>query len=237
MSDRRPLRSPRRLAVVAALAAAAIALAQPAAAQPIAGSAPAAWVRVGQSPAGDEFFYDRDKLVLTATEVTYWRRVVFAVPQQMKTFSVRSALYREQLHCGEHTLRVIAQAFLTADGLVVEHTNFLTADPAPVVPDTIGSLFWRALCPMVHARRRDEEQLRGIEERVESRRRDLERARAEFEKLRAEVDDLEHALRRMRAERPPATDPAAAAQPPAPGPAPAAGAPAAPGAPATPVRR
>jgi hypothetical protein len=146
------------------------------------------------APGSDELWYDREKLVFGAAEVTYWRRVVFTTPQQFKTFLVRSALYREQINCEEHTLRVHSQLFQAQDGLVVEHTNFSAPEAAPIVPDTMGSALWRALCPQLAQRRAAEERVKSAQERLDSRRRELER-------MRAEVDELEAALVRLRAEQ------------------------------------
>ncbi len=160
----------------------------------------ATWTRINAA-GSDELWYDRERLVINGAEVTVWRRVVFAVTQQFKTFQVRSALYREQINCDEHTMRVHAQLFHAPDGLVVEHTNFPAPEAVPIVPGTVGDALWRTLCPLVAQRRAVDERVRNAQERLDNRRRELER-------LRTEVEELEASLARLRAEqRDPARDP------------------------------
>jgi len=152
----------------------------------------APWVRI-PTPGADELWYDREKMVIAGREVTYWRRVNFAVPQQFKTLQVRTALYREQINCEEHTLRVHAQIFQSADGVVVEQVNHSAPDALFIVPDTVGDALWRTLCPMVAQHRMADERLRTAQERLDNRRKELER-------LRVEVEDLEAAVARLRFE-------------------------------------
>lgn len=151
-----------------------------------------AWVRI-PAAGPDELSYDEEKVVLNGPEVTYWRRIVFAQPQSFRNHGVRAALFREQIHCEEHTLRVLAHAFQAADGTLVEQANFPAPEPSPVIPDTVGDALWRALCPRVAQRRGAEERARATQDRLDSRRRDLE-------KLRAEVEALEASLAKLRAE-------------------------------------
>lgn len=203
----------RRLAgamLLAGLLGAGVATAQPAPAGPPAAStlaprslalpspAPAggAWVRI-PTTGPDELAYDEDKVVVNGAEVSYWRRIVFAQPQAFRGHSVRAALFREQIHCEEHTMRVLAHAFLAADGTLVEQANFPSPESSAVVPDTVGDALWRALCPRVAQRRGAEERLRAAQERLDSRRRELE-------KLRGEVEALETSLAKLRAEVGPA---------------------------------
>ncbi|MBC7781460.1 MAG: hypothetical protein H7125_15295 [Proteobacteria bacterium] len=157
----------------------------------------AAWVRV-TAPGVDELWYDREKLVYSGNEVAFWRRVIFNVPQQFKTFQVRTALYREQINCDDHTMRVHAQVFQSVDGMMVEHVNYAAPESASIVPDTVGDALWRALCPMVAQRRALDERLRIAQERLDNRRRELDR-------VRAEVEDMEASIARLRTE---ARDPA-----------------------------
>jgi polyhydroxyalkanoate synthesis regulator phasin len=192
------------LGLVAGLLAATCACAQPAipAAAPslaprslsLPSPAPAggAWVRI-PAAGPDELAYDEEKIVVVGAEVSYWRRVVFAQPQAFRGHAVRAALFREQIHCEEHTLRVLAHAFQATDGTLVEQASFATPEASPVVPDTVGDALWRSLCPRVAQRRGAEERLRATQDRLDSRRRDLE-------KLRGEVEALEASLAKLRAE-------------------------------------
>ena len=145
-------------------------------------------------------WYDRDKLVLSGGDVTYWRRVDFALPQQFRTFVVASALFREQINCDDHTIRVHAQVFRAADGAIVEQVNHPIAEPVPIIPDTVGDALWRSVCPLVASHRAAEDRLKATQERLDNRRRELDR-------LRVEVEDLEASVARLRTEsRDPARD-------------------------------
>jgi hypothetical protein len=150
------------------------------------------WTRVPAAGA-DELWYDREMLVYSGGEVTFWRRVNFATPQSFKGFQVRSALYREMINCEEHTMRVHAQLFRSIDGATVEHVNFSAPESVAIVPDTVGDALARVLCPAVTQRRLVDERIRGAQERLDNRRRDLER-------LRGEVEELEASLGRLRTE-------------------------------------
>jgi hypothetical protein len=147
--------------------------------------------------------------------VSYWRRVVFAQPQAFRGHAVRAALFREQIHCEEHTLRVLAHAFQATDGTLVEQASFATPEASPVVPDTVGDALWRSLCPRVAQRRGAEERLGaawwrawapgvapppGAEERLRAAQDRLDSRRRDLEKLRGEVEALEASLAKLRAE-------------------------------------
>jgi len=151
-----------------------------------------AWVRI-PAAGPDELAYDEDKVVVAGAEVSYWRRVVFAQPQAFRGLPVRTALFREQVHCDDHTLRVLAHALLGADGTLIDQAIFAAPEASPVIPDTVGDALWRAMCPRVAQRRAAGERLRLLQERLDSRRRELE-------KLRAEVEGLETSLARQRPE-------------------------------------
>lgn len=150
------------------------------------------WVRIA-APGADELWYDREKLVFSGNEVTYWRRVNFALPQQFKGFQVRTALYREQINCNEHTLRVHAQVFQAIDGAVVEQVNYSAPETVFIVPDTIGDALEHALCPTVAQYRMANERLQAAQERLDNRRKELDR-------LRGDVEDLEASVARLRSE-------------------------------------
>jgi hypothetical protein len=189
---------------VLALMPATTAMAQPA---PPPGPASAStWARV-KAPGADELWYDREKLVFNGGEVTYWRRVDFALRQQFRSAAVDSALFREQINCDDHTMRVHAQVFRAADGTIVEQVNHAAADAVPIIPDTVGDALWRALCPLVANHRASEDRLKSTQERLDNRRRELDR-------LRVEVEDLEASVARLRAEsRDPARDAAREREP------------------------
>ena len=89
---------------------------QPLAAPQGPGKADTGWARV-KAPGPDELWYDRDKLVFSGGDITYWRRVDFALPQQFRTFQVASALFREQINCDDHTIRVASMALELAEAV------------------------------------------------------------------------------------------------------------------------
>ena len=172
---------------------------QPLAAPQGPGKADTGWARV-KAPGPDELWYDRDKLVFSGGDITYWRRVDFALPQQFRTFQVASALFREQINCDDHTMRVHARVFRSADGTIVEQVNHTVAEPVPIIPDTVGDALWRSLCPLVAGHRAAEDRLKTMQERLDNRRRELDR-------LRVEVEELEASVARLRTEsRDPARD-------------------------------
>lgn len=205
LARRRPLAAlprayARSLVLVLSLALALPPIAAAQAPQPQGpGKADTGWARV-KAPGPDELWYDRDKLVFSGGDITYWRRVDFALPQQFRTFQVTSALFREQISCDDHTMRVHAQVFRSADGTIVEQVNHTVAEPVPIIPDTVGDALWRSLCPLVAGHRAAEDRLKTMQERLDNRRRELDR-------LRVEVEELEASVARLRTEsRDPARD-------------------------------
>jgi len=161
---------------------------------PLAPPAPAGkpdntWVRI-KAPGPDELWYDREKLVLAGAEITFWRRVDFAVPQAFKSFQVSTALFREQINCDDHTMRVHAHVFRAADGAIVEQVSHVASEAAPVIPDTVGDALWRALCPIVSGQRAADDRIRAAQERLDNRRRELDRMRVDVEELEATVTRL-----------------------------------------------
>lgn len=160
----------------------------------------AQWVKLKTPAGGDQFYYDRGKLVLRGDEVTYWKRVVFAVPQVVKAGAARSALYRERIDCVEHTLQNLGYVLFGEDGSQLEPFSSPESVPQPVIPDTVGDAFERALCPMVAARRREAE---------EDRLRQVEMERRVIE-LQEAVGQLREALERRNQQ---SADPGPAAEP------------------------
>jgi len=161
----------------------------PPAAPAAGGKADSAWVRI-KAPGADELWYDREKLVLAGAEITFWRRVDFAVPQAFKGFQVSTALYREQINCDDHTMRVHAHVFRAADGTIVEQANHAAAESSAIIPDTVGDALWRSLCPIVSGQRAADDRLKAMQDRLDNRRRELDRIRVEVEELDASVTRL-----------------------------------------------
>lgn len=128
------------------------------------GSAGAAdWAIVYTSPDGDQYYYDASKLALSGSEITYWKKVTFKTPYPYKGQQVASALYRERIQCGEHTLKPLAYLVHAANGAVIEHLAALEAEATAIIPETIGEVFEQVLCPLTKAKREEETQKAPVE--------------------------------------------------------------------------
>lgn len=109
----------------------------------------AEWVKIHTAADQSLYFYDRSKLFLNDDEITYWKKAVFITPQPFKDKLIASALYRERIHCAEHTLKLISYLLYTPAGELFEYTPTKEGDPAPIIPDSLGDVFEKALCPLV----------------------------------------------------------------------------------------
>ena len=161
-------------------------------------TAAAEWVTI--HPAADQnlYFYDRSKLFLNDNEITYWKKVVFITPQPFKDKLIASALYRERIHCAEHTLKLISYLLYTPAGELFEYAPTKEGDPAPIIPDSLGDVFEKALCPLVRQKQ------------------EADRLRSEAKAQTAEKDAAEEKARlKAEAETAAAATPQPAALPPA----------------------
>jgi len=113
------------------------------------------WVVVHTAPEGDQYFYDASKLAISGNEITYWKKVTFKSPYSYKGQQVASALHRERIHCGEHTVRPLTHIVHAVSGAVVEH---LAADSEAeaIIPETVGDVFEQTLCTLVQLKRDEE---------------------------------------------------------------------------------
>ena len=118
----------------------------------------AEWMRVRTQGEGDQYFYDRSKLFINGDEITYWKKVMFKTTQPVKGQLAASGLYRERIHCAEHTLKLISYLLYAADGSTIEYVASHEGDAAPVIPDTLGDVFEKTACDLV--RQKHEEQRR-----------------------------------------------------------------------------
>ncbi len=123
------------------------------------------WVALPGPTGGDRYYYDRTKQIVEKEEITYWKKVLFRTPQPVKGGLAASALYRERIHCGDHTLRPLSYAFYAADGTLLELVESKDATPSPILPDSVGDVFETALCPPLLARLMEEKRLREEAER------------------------------------------------------------------------
>lgn len=119
----------------------------------------AEWVQVRTPGEGDLYYYDRSKLFISGEEITYWKKVVFRTPQPASGQYAASGLYRERIHCAEHSLKLISHLLYAADGRSVEYVANHEGDAAPIIPDTLGDIFEQTACSLVR-QRQDERQRR-----------------------------------------------------------------------------
>jgi hypothetical protein len=118
----------------------------------------AEWVRIHSAADQSLYYYDRSKLFLNDNEITYWKKVVFKTPQPFKDKLIATALYRERVHCAEHTLKLISYLLYTPTGELFEYAPTKEGDPAPIIPDSLGDVFEKALCPLVLKKQEEERQ-------------------------------------------------------------------------------
>lgn len=123
----------------------------------------AEWVRVPTQGEGDQYFYDRSKLFISGDEITYWKKVVFRSPQPVKGQFAASGLYRERIHCAEHTLKLISYLLYAPDGGTIEYAAGHDGEAAPIIPDTLGDVFEKTACELVR-RKQDEQRRKQAEE-------------------------------------------------------------------------
>ena len=125
----------------------------------------AEWMAVRTDPNSDQYFYDRSKLFMGGDEITYWKKVIFRVPQPAKNQFATSGLYRERINCAEHTLRTISYLLYAGDGNVIENIPSHEGEASPVIPDTLGDLFERKVCPILWQKQEELRNKRAEEEK------------------------------------------------------------------------
>jgi hypothetical protein len=116
------------------------------------------WMEVDNPVGPDRYYYHAGKIVINGDDVTYWKKVEFKVAPRIKNKPARTALYRERLNCAEHTLKTLDYLFYAADNTTLELVSQNDPQSQPVIPDTIGDLFERALCPLVEQHRKEEKE-------------------------------------------------------------------------------
>jgi len=124
------------------------------------------WVALPPIPNGDLYFYDSSKLVIKEEEITYWKKVQFKAPQVHKGSEVVSGILRETIHCGEHAAKLLTYLYYSPTGETVEYVTQDESPPAPIVPDTVGDVFDRILCPMVW-RKQEETRIKSEQKSAE----------------------------------------------------------------------
>lgn len=115
----------------------------------------AEWIALPAAGASDQYFYDRSKLTIKDDEITYWKKVVFKVPQPIHGKEAVSGLLRERIHCEDHTARLVSYLYYSATGETIDYVTQDESESAPIIPDTVGDAFERVLCPMVWHRQEE----------------------------------------------------------------------------------
>lgn len=118
----------------------------------------AEWISIHTTADQNQYFYDSSKLFLHDDEITYWKKVTFKTPQSFKEKRIASGLYRERIHCAEHTLKLISYLLYTPEGEVSEYTPNKEDGAAPIIPDSLGDVFEKALCPLVQKSKAESQQ-------------------------------------------------------------------------------
>lgn len=121
------------------------------------------WVRLRTPGEGDQYYYDRSKLFMNGDEITYWKKVTFKTAQPVKGQFAASGLYRERIHCAEHTLKLISYLLYAADGSTIEYVANHEGDAAPIIPDTLGDVFEKTACDLIQ-QKREEQRRKPLEE-------------------------------------------------------------------------
>lgn len=107
------------------------------------------WVTLADTESADQYLYDRSKLTIKDEEITYWKKVVFDVPQNVNGHEVLWILTHERIHCGEHTVKRLAQLHYSASGEPMDYVSQAEAEPQPIIPDSADDAAERVLCPQV----------------------------------------------------------------------------------------
>jgi hypothetical protein len=127
----------------------------------------AEWVALPNAGSGDQYFYDKSKLVIKEDEITYWKKVVFKIPQPMKGREATTGILRERIHCGEHTAKLMSYLYYAENGESIDYVAEDDSLPAPIIPDTIGDAYDQVLCPMVW-RKQEEARIKAEQANVEA---------------------------------------------------------------------
>ncbi len=106
------------------------------------------WVTLPDTGA-DQYFYDNSKLVIKDDEITYWKKVVFKIPQSVKGREAASGILRERINCAEHTAKQMSYLYYSTSGETIDFMSQEDMPATPVIPDTIGDTYDRVLCPKV----------------------------------------------------------------------------------------
>jgi hypothetical protein len=131
----------------------------------------------------DQYFYDKSKLVIKDDDITYWKKVVFKIPQLVKGREVASGILRERINCAEHTAKQMSYLYYSVSGETIDFMAQEDAPASPVIPDTVGDSYDRVLCPLVW-RKQEENRIKAEQSSVET---DLRKPQAKKEETKPVV--------------------------------------------------
>jgi hypothetical protein len=131
----------------------------------------------------DQYFYDKSKLVIKDDDITYWKKVVFKIPQLVKGREVASGILRERINCAEHTAKQMSYLYYSVSGETIDFMAQEDAPASPVIPDTVGDSYDRVLCPLVW-RKQEENRIKAEQSSVET---DLRKPQAKKEEAKPVV--------------------------------------------------
>lgn len=144
------------------------------------------WVDVTVAPGADPAAYDRDKLLVSGDEITYWRRTQFRMPLPTGEELAASARYRESIDCARRTLRTLGYLLYGEDGAVLENVYVPHASAIPIAEGSVAAAFEKALCAVVAAKR-EAEAAANVDPHA-----------AQLRRLEEELQALEESIRRLR---------------------------------------
>lgn len=127
----------------------------------------AEWVPLPNAGSADQYFYDKSKLVVKDDEITYWKKVLFKIPQPIKGNEATIGILRERINCTEHTAKLMSYLYYAASGESIDYVAQDDSPPAPIIPDTVGDIFDQTLCPMVW-RKQEEARIKAEQAGVEA---------------------------------------------------------------------
>jgi hypothetical protein len=183
----------------------------------------AEWVDVPVAPGADPAAYDRDKLLVSGNEITYWRRTQFRMPLPAGEALAATARYRESIDCARRTLRTLGYLLYGDDGTVLENVYMPQARAIPIAEGSVAAAFETALCAIVAAKREAEAaetadpyeaQLRRLEEELQALEESIRRLREGTDTRMAEpAPPPENAIEAQEVETRTHVDTAGAAEP------------------------
>ncbi|MDD5240426.1 MAG: hypothetical protein PHG47_01755 [Sulfuricella sp.] len=149
------------------------------------GANAAEWEKIDSAAVGDQLFYDKAKLLINDNEITYWKKVVFLEPQPFKDKLAVSGLYREHINCADHTLKLTSYLLYGPAGETVEYAASVEGGDTPIIPDSLGDVFEKNLCPLV-SKQQEEKRLKEAAEKLKEEAERLKAEQQEQHKLEEE---------------------------------------------------